>query len=79
VVEARSELAVGLKFAVCVDGQNACPPEDVGGVSGYARFVEAISDPLDEEHDDYLVWVGHKFDPAAFSLATANAALQRVR
>ncbi len=45
---------------------------------GYARFLEAITDPLNEEHDDCLVWVGHKFHPAAFSLGVANA-LQRVR
>jgi hypothetical protein len=79
VVEEIDWVPLVLKHGVCVDGQNACPPEDVGGVPGYARFLEAIADPLDEEHDDYLVWVGHKFDPAAFSLGVANAALQRVR
>ena len=35
--------------------------------------------PLHEEHDSYLVWVGYKFDPEAFNVAAANAALQRVR
>ena len=79
VVEETTFSPLVLKHAVCLDGQNACPPEDVGGVGGYERFLEAIADPIDEEHDDYLVWVGHKFDPAAFSLAATNAALQRVR
>ena len=37
VVEDRSNLRLGLKFAVCLDGQNACPPEDCGGVPGYRR------------------------------------------
>lgn len=68
-----------LKFGVCLDGQNACPPEDVGGVPGYEQFLEAVADPLHEEHDNYLVWVGYKFDPEAFDVAAANAALQRVR
>ena len=45
----------------------------------YAHFLEAVADPLHEEHDDMLVWVGFKFDPAAFSVAAANGALQRVR
>jgi hypothetical protein len=34
---------------------------------------------LHEEHENYLVWAGYKFDPAVFNLAAANAALQRVR
>lgn len=79
VVEARSELAVGLKFAVCVDGQNACPPEDCGGPSGYKAMLEVLADPSDEEHEPYLAWVGGSFDPTHFDLAEANAALQRLR
>jgi Plasmid pRiA4b ORF-3-like protein len=69
----------GLKYAVCLDGDNACPPEDVGGVSMYAYFLEAISDPTHEEHQSYLDWVGGSFDPAEFNLANANALLQKVR
>ena len=68
-----------LKHGVCLDGQGACPPEDVGGISGYEQFLEALRDPLHEEHDNYLVWVGYKFDPDVFNVAAANAALQRVR
>jgi len=56
VVEATSTIAWGLKFAVCVDGQNACPPEDCGGVGGYALMLEALGDPSHEEHEDYLRW-----------------------
>jgi hypothetical protein len=79
VVEELSRHRLGLKFAVCVDGQNACPPEDVGGVTMFERFKEAVADPTDEEHDEYLAWVGDSFDPQAFDLALANAELQRVR
>jgi hypothetical protein len=68
-----------LKHGVCLDGGGACPPEDVGGAGGYEEFLEALADPLHEEHDNYLVWVGFKFDPAVFNVAAANAALQRVR
>ncbi|MFW6027323.1 MAG: IS1096 element passenger TnpR family protein [bacterium] len=28
-----------------------CPPEDVGGPSGYEEFVEALGDPDHESHD----------------------------
>jgi hypothetical protein len=73
----RAEL--GLKFAVCVDGQNACPPEDVGGYPGYEEFREAIADPDHQERDRMLDWVGGAFDPAEFDLALGNARLQKVR
>lgn len=79
VVENTTWSPAALRHGVCLDGECACPPEDVGGVSGYERFLEALADPLDEEHDSYLVWVGHKFEPEAFDLGATNAALQRVR
>jgi hypothetical protein len=79
VVEDHSRLQQSLKFAVCVDGQNACPPEDCGGVNGYRGMLQALEDPADEEHESYLGWLGGSFDPAHFDLGEANAALQRVR
>jgi hypothetical protein len=79
VVENTTWSPLALRHGVCLDGENACPPEDVGGVHGYEHFLAALADPLDEEHDSYLVWVGYKFDPEAFDLGAANAALQRVR
>ncbi|HEY6622300.1 MAG TPA: plasmid pRiA4b ORF-3 family protein [Acidimicrobiales bacterium] len=68
-----------LKHGVCLDGGGACPPEDVGGTGGYEEFLAALADPLHEEHDSCLVWVGYKFDPGVCNVAAANAALQRVR
>jgi hypothetical protein len=79
VIEELTWSYFGLKFAVCLDGQQACPPEDVGGTGGYVEFLEAISDPAHEEHESYLEWVGGSFDPAEFDLANANALLQKVR
>jgi Plasmid pRiA4b ORF-3-like protein len=49
------------------------------GHRGYAEFLEALADPLHEEHDNFLVWIGYKFDPSEFNVAAANAALRRVR
>ncbi len=79
VIEALTRSTVGLKFGVCIDGQNACPPEDVGGAGGYQAFLVAIADPEDDEHDHFLEWVGGSFDATEFDLATVNAALQRIR
>ena len=78
-IEARFESTLGLKYAVCVDGANACPPEDSGGPSGFEYFLEALADPTHEEHESYVRWNrGTTFDRAAFDLVTANAALQKI-
>jgi hypothetical protein len=78
-VEAMSRTPTGLKFAVCLDGQNACPPEDCGGPYGYETMLEAIANPSHEEHEDLTRWLGGPFDPVAFDLAATNAALQQAR
>ncbi len=64
---------------VCLGGQNACPPEDVGGIGGYMEFLEAISDPAHEEHIDMWRWCGGPFDPAGFDVNAANAAIHKLR
>ena len=64
--------------AVCLDGENACPPEDVGGPPGYEEFLQALADPAHPDHEDLKEWSGGPFDPAAFDLAEVNARLKRV-
>ena len=59
-----------------IDGARACPPDDVGGVWGYADFVKAISNPKHPEHDEILTWVGGQFDPEKFDLAGVNGILE---
>ena len=68
-----------MKHAVCLGGQNACPPEDCGGAGGYAELLVVLADPEHEEHDHLLSWVGGTFDSALFDLAGVNVALQHVR
>ena len=45
VVEELTWSYFGLKYAVVLDGENACPPDDVGGARGYGDFLEAVGDP----------------------------------
>jgi hypothetical protein len=66
------------KYPICLAGERACPPEDVGGVWGYKGFLEAIRDPDHPEHEDYLEWIGGEFDPEAFDLEGVNATLRRI-
>ncbi|MCX6141331.1 MAG: plasmid pRiA4b ORF-3 family protein, partial [Candidatus Kapabacteria bacterium] len=54
-----------------IDGANAVPPEDVGGVHGYAQFVLAMMDPKHEEHEEYMQWYGRPFDHTMFDLRGA--------
>jgi len=39
------------RYAICIGGENAYPPEDVGGPYGYADYLAAIRDKNHPEHD----------------------------
>jgi hypothetical protein len=56
----------GIRYPICSGGARRCPPEDVGGPTGYYEFLRAIRNPKHREHDSYLEWVGGVFDPAVF-------------
>lgn len=78
LVERVDTIHPSLKFTVCIDGANACPPEDCGGAGGYADLLDALANPAHEQHDEYAMWLGAEFDPTTFDLAKINAALQRL-
>lgn len=60
------------KYPACIDGARSRPPEDVGGVGGYAEFLEAFHDPEHEEHHDMRRWAGRGFHPEKFDLERTN-------
>lgn len=66
-------------FPLCTAGAGACPPEDVGGASGYESFLWALAHPNHLDHDRYVEWVGGKFDPERFDLAAADRRIRSVR
>ena len=68
----------GKRYPVCLTGKGACPPEDCGGIWGYASFLEAIRDSEHPEHDEMLEWVGGEFDPDIFDLDEVNREIQRL-
>ena len=63
----------------CAAGARACPPEDCGGVRGYANLLKIISDSSHPEHDEMLEWLGDRFEPERFDIAEANRKLARMK
>jgi hypothetical protein len=47
----------GIKYPRCLAGENACPPEDCGGIGGYYRLLEMLQDPSHQEHEESLIWL----------------------
>lgn len=68
--ELRTELA-------CLEGEQACPPEDVGGIPGYIEFCNALKDPSHEEHESYIEWSGGDFDSERFDQESVNWELMK--
>lgn len=68
-----------LKLPLCVGGANATPPDDCGGVYGYYDFVAAVSNPDHPEHAEMSEWIGTPWDPAAFSIDSANSWLEHFK
>lgn len=66
-LEALGTRQSGIEYPRCLDGQRACPLEDCGGPDGYARLLETIADPTDEEYESTMEWLGGSFAPDVFS------------
>ncbi len=76
LLEAITMPAAEAHYPRCIGGERRTPPEDVGGVSRYERYLEALSDPDDDEHKDMLRWRG-PFDPETFPIHSVNEKLHR--
>ncbi|MBA3441808.1 MAG: plasmid pRiA4b ORF-3 family protein [Pyrinomonadaceae bacterium] len=77
-VEKIRPLGQDVTYPQCAAGTRACPPEDCGGVWGYANFLAAIGDPSHPEHEEMLEWVGGAFDPERCDFKGINWQLKRL-
>jgi Plasmid pRiA4b ORF-3-like protein len=63
----------------CTGGRRAAPPEDCGGIWGYAELVYVMSDPAHPDHNQKLEWLGlddaTEFDPTSFDAEAVTQAL----
>ncbi len=62
---------------VCLEGERACPPDDVGGVFGYFEFCNALKDPTHEEHESYMEWSDGDYDIEQFDSESVNRELMK--
>lgn len=67
----------GQRYPLCLEGEKNCPLENVGGVWGYAEFLEALADPSHEEHEEFLEWAGN-FDPEDFDAVKMTREMRKV-
>jgi hypothetical protein len=77
-VEAVSLADPDERYPLCLDGERACPPEDVGGAYGFANLLAALADPAHRDHEAMLDWLGRPYDPAAFDAGRATTLLRRL-
>lgn len=65
----------GATYPQCLEGERACPPEDVGGVEGFKEYLEAMADPSHERHQELLDWNG-PFEPDSFNARLTTHVMQ---
>jgi hypothetical protein len=59
------------RYPYLVDGANACPPEDCGGLGGYYHLLEVLRNQKNKKHKDMLEWLdiesAKEFNPEYFN------------
>jgi hypothetical protein len=68
-----------LRTPICLAGERRCPPEDVGGTSGYERFLKVIFNPGHRDFRDLMTWAGGSFQAEEFDVQALNRILSGMR
>ncbi|MBD1382197.1 plasmid pRiA4b ORF-3 family protein [Metabacillus arenae] len=66
-----------LNYPICIDGEGAAPPEDVGGEQGYKAFLLITSDKNHQDYEHMLEW-GMRQGYREFDKEEINRSLRRV-
>jgi hypothetical protein len=61
-----------IHYPVCIAGENACPPEDCGGLPGYYEILDLLSNPRKKDENGMREWVGPDFNPKHFDAEAVN-------
>jgi hypothetical protein len=71
LLEAIVMPALDMTYPRLIADERRCPPEDVGGIGGYADYLETMADPSHRQHEEMMMWRG-PFDPEEFSVERVN-------
>lgn len=63
------------RYPLCTGGENACPPEDCGGIHGFSNLKKTLAGPVSNSKDELLAWVGGFYDPNTFDPNMVNRLL----
>lgn len=55
-----------LKYPICIAGENACPPEDCGGIYGFDQLKKTLKTKNSKAKDEALEWLGGYYNPNSF-------------
>lgn len=54
----------GFEYPMCIEGKNACPPDDCGGVHRYEELKKLLKSKDPKKRSPALRWLGGQFDPS---------------
>ena len=79
LIEKILPLDIDTFYPVCLAGRRNCPPEDCGGIPGYAHFLEVMKKKKGAEYREMKHWAGGEFDPAEFDIEETNMYLEEIQ
>lgn len=56
IIEAVERGQRDTKYPRYIDGERRCPPEDVGGIPGFEKFLDAITDAKHPDRAELIEW-----------------------
>jgi hypothetical protein len=59
-------------YPICLDGEGACPPEDVGGILEYEEFLDIMKDEKHPEHKKLKEWASNNYYKETFDINDIN-------
>lgn len=66
-----------IEYPIVIEGENACPPEDSGGIEVYNESRDAYLNQNHRRHNELLQWVGYYFDPNSYDSNFSNRHLKK--
>ncbi len=80
VIEETLPAESGQKLPEVIDGEWACPPEEIGNVHNYEEYIHAWENPNSEKNQKILSqYVLSEFDPYAFDSHHLNEQLKKCK